>query len=70
MARRVYTVREGKHLGCDGPVLATGYRSDHPAREPAIGDILYLEGSGPWRVVDYMKSDPSGDNLLIVERVE
>src|SRR4051812_46491529 len=46
------------------------YRSAHSVREPKIGEILELpDGSGRWRVVDWMLTDHVGssENLLIVE---
>jgi hypothetical protein len=72
MARVVWTVREGKTGGFDAPELASGYRSSHPVREPKLGDVLYLpDGSGPWRVVDWLLADRmnSADNVLVVERL-
>jgi hypothetical protein len=38
--------------------------------EPKIGDVLVLpDGSGPWRVVDWMLADryESTENVLVVE---
>jgi hypothetical protein len=71
MARVVWTVREGKP-GSDAPELVSGYRSSHPVHEPKLGDVLFLpDGSGPWRVVDWLLADrlTSEDNVLVVERV-
>jgi hypothetical protein len=65
-------VREGRRGGFDAPELVRGYRSSHPVHEPKLGDVLYLpDGSGPWRVVDWMLADRvnSPDNVLVVERL-
>jgi hypothetical protein len=71
VARIVWSVREGKVGEVDAPELSADYRSAHPVREPKIGEILALpDGSGPWRVVDWMLTDhvDSPGNVLIVER--
>jgi hypothetical protein len=70
MAGVVWTVREGKSDEFDGPVVASGYRSPHPVREPSLGDVLRLpDGSGPWRVVDWKMGSRAGSagNVLVVE---
>jgi hypothetical protein len=72
VARVVWSVREGKAGEVDAPELAVGYRSTNPVREPKIGEVLRLpDGSGPWRVVDWMLTDrvDSPENVLIVERI-
>jgi len=41
--------------------------------EPKLGDVLVLpDGSGPWRVVDWMLADRHGstENVLVVERFD
>jgi hypothetical protein len=71
MARVVWTMREGNADGLDAPELASGFRSTHPVHEPKLGEILHLpDGSGPWRVVDWMLTDhvDSPGNVLVVER--
>jgi hypothetical protein len=72
MARVVWSIREGKAGQFDAPELVSGYQSTHPVHEPRIGEILNLpDGSGPWRVVDWMLADraDSAANVLVVERV-
>jgi hypothetical protein len=73
MARVVWSVRQGKVGNLNGPELAKGYRSAHPVQEPKLGDVLYLpDGSGPWRVVDWLLADRTsspGENVLVVEPV-
>jgi len=67
----VWSVREGKAGQFDAPELAGGYRSPDPVHEPKIGQVLRLpDGSGPWRVVDWMLADrtDSPGNVLVVER--
>ena len=69
----MWSVREGKIDQVDAPELVSGYRGAHPVREPKIGEVLHLpDGSGPWRVVDWMLTDrvDSPRNVLVVERVE
>lgn len=71
MSRVVWSVREGKTGQFDAPELVSGYRSPHPVHEPKIGEVLRLpDGSGPWRVVDWMLADraDSPGNVLVVER--
>ena len=71
MARVVWSVREGKVDEFDAPEIAAGYRSANPVHEPRIGEVLRLpDGSGPWRVVDWMLTDrvDSPGNVLLVER--
>jgi hypothetical protein len=71
MSRVLWSVREGRVGESDAPELAGGYHSTHPVREPKIGEILELsDGSGRWRVVDWMLTDrgDSSENILIVER--
>jgi hypothetical protein len=68
----VWTVREGNANEFNGPVIATGFRSPHPVREPSLGDILRLPNrSGPWRVVDWKMASraESQGNVLVVESV-
>jgi hypothetical protein len=72
MARVVWSVREGKVGGFNAPELVGDYRSSHPVHEPKLGELLYLpDGSGPWRVVDWMLADRvnSRHNVLVVERL-
>jgi hypothetical protein len=64
----VWHVREGS-LG--GRELASAYRY-HPfsVDEPHIGtDDVFLEGAGPWRVIDVQRTDllESDGNILVVE---
>jgi hypothetical protein len=71
VTRVVWSVREGKAGELDAPELAAGYRSANPVSEPKIGEVLRLpDGSGPWRVVDWMLTDrvDSPENVLLVER--
>ena len=71
VARVLWSVREGKSDQFDAPELASGYRSAHPVHEPKLGEVLHLpDGSGPWRVVDWMLTDraESPGNVLVVER--
>jgi hypothetical protein len=71
MARVVWSIREGKAGQFDAPELVSGFRSANPVHEPKIGEVLQLpDGSGPWRVVDWMLSDrvDSPGNVLVVER--
>jgi hypothetical protein len=70
MARVAWIVRQGKRGDFDGPELMRGYRSPGEVSEPKIGDVLVLpDGSGPWRVVDWMFADSyeSTENVLVVE---
>jgi hypothetical protein len=67
----VWSVREGKAGQFDAPELVGGYRSPDPVHEPKIGQVLRLpDGSGPWRVVDWMLADRADapGNVLVVER--
>jgi hypothetical protein len=69
----LWTVKEGKQDEFDGRVIASGFRSAHPVREPSLGDVLRLpDGSGPWRVVDWKmgSSAASSGNVLVVERFD
>ena len=71
MSRVVWSVREGKAGQFDAPELVGGYRSPDPVHEPKIGQVLRLpDGSGPWRVVDWVVADrvDSPKNVLLVER--
>lgn len=71
MARVVWSIREGKIGQFDAPELVSGYRSRHPVHEPKLGEVLHLpDGSGPWRVVDWMLTDrvDSPGNVVVVER--
>lgn len=71
MARVVWSVREGNVDQFDAPELISRYRATHPVHEPKIGEVLNLpDGSGPWRVVDWMLTDraDSPANVLLVER--
>ena len=72
VARVVWSIREGKAGQFDAPELVSGFRSTHPVHEPKIGEVLHLpDGSGPWRVVDWMLADhvDSPENVLVVEQV-
>jgi hypothetical protein len=65
----LWTVREGRAGEFDGPEIVRGYRPS-ALGEPKLGDHLYLpDGSGPWRVVDWMMGDriASPENVLVVE---
>ncbi len=70
MGSFVWHVREGS---LDGPELASAYRY-HPfsVDEPHIGtDDVFLEGAGPWRVIDFQRVEEdltSDGNILVVER--
>jgi hypothetical protein len=71
VSRVVWSVREGKAGQFDAPELVGGYRSPDPVHEPKIGQVLRLpDGSGPWRVVDWVVADrvDSPKNVLLVER--
>ena len=64
----VWHVREGS---LDGAELESAYRY-HPfsVDEPQIGtDDVFLEGAGPWRVIDLQRTDvlESDGNILVVE---
>jgi hypothetical protein len=64
-----WSVREGQVGEFDAPEIASGYRSIG-VHEPKLGDLIYLDdGSGPWRVVDWMMGDKrdSPENVLVVE---
>ena len=70
MGSFVWHVREGS---LDGPELARAYRY-HPfsVDEPEVGtDDVFLEGAGPWRVIDVQRTDVlvSDGNVLVVEAV-
>jgi hypothetical protein len=70
MARVAWIVRQGKRGDFGGPELARDYRSQGQVSEPKLGDVLVLpDGSGPWRVVDWMLADryESTENVLVVE---
>jgi hypothetical protein len=65
----VWHVREASF---EGPELASAYRY-HPfsVDEPHFGtDDVFLEGAGPWRVIDFRRTDvlESDGNILVVER--
>jgi hypothetical protein len=65
----VWHVREGSF---EGPELASAYRY-HPfsVDEPEVGtDDVFLEGAGPWRVIDVQRTEvlESDGNILVVER--
>ena len=65
----VWHVRKGS---LDRPELASAYRY-HPFSifEPHIGtDDVFLDGDGPWRVIDLQRTDllESDGNILVVER--
>ena len=70
MGSFLWHVREGTF---EGPELAGAYRY-HPfsVDEPHIGtaDIFVADDSGPWRVIDFQRTDvPESDgNILVVER--
>jgi hypothetical protein len=65
----VWRVREGSF---DGPELASAYRyQPFSVYEPHVGtDDVYIEGAGPWRVIDFQRTDvlESDGNILVVER--
>jgi hypothetical protein len=66
----VWTVKEGKPDDFDGPMIVSGYRTQHPVREPSLGDVLRLtDDSGAWRVVDWKLTNhfASPGNVLVVE---
>ena len=69
MGSFVWHVREGSF---EGPELASMYRY-HPfsVDEPHIGtDDVFLEGAGPWRVIDLQRTDvlEADRNILVGER--
>ena len=69
MGSFVWRVREGSF---EGPELASAYRY-HPfsVDEPHTGtDDVFLEGAGPWRVIDVRRTEvlESDGNILVVER--
>ena len=71
MARIEWIVRQGKRGDFDGPELMRDYRSQGQVSEPRLGDVMVLpDGSGPWRVVDWMLADgyESTEDVLVVER--
>jgi hypothetical protein len=73
MARVAWIVRQGKRGVFDGPELARDYHSQGQVSETKLGDVLVLpDGSGPWRVVDWMLADRHGstENVLVVERFD
>ena len=68
MGSFLWHVRQGSS---EGPELASAYRY-HPfsVYEPQIGtDDVFLEGDGPWRVIDLQRTDElkSDGNILVVE---
>ena len=68
MGSFVWHVREGSF---EGPELASAYRY-HPfsVDEPEVGtDDVFLEGAGPWRVIDVQRTEVlvSDGNVLVVE---
>jgi hypothetical protein len=68
----MWSVRQGRVGEFDAPELMNGYRSVSPVHEPKLGDVLRLpDGSGPWRVVDWMVADriDAPGNVLVVESV-
>jgi hypothetical protein len=72
MGRVMWSVRQGRVGEFDAPELMNGYRSVSPVHEPKLGDVLRLpDGSGPWRVVDWMVADriDAPGNVLVVESV-
>jgi hypothetical protein len=72
MGRVMWSVRQGRVGEFDAPELMNGYRSLSPVHEPKLGDVLRLpDGSGPWRVVDWMVADriDAPGNVLVVESV-
>jgi hypothetical protein len=53
----------------DGRIVGIGYRTPRSAPVPKFGELLRLpDGSGPWRVVDWLNTNlsPVG-NVLVVE---
>jgi hypothetical protein len=72
MGRVMWSVRQGRAGEFDAPELMREFRSLNPVHEPKLGDVLRLpDGSGPWRVVDWMVADRSDEpgNVLFVESV-
>lgn len=70
MGRVVWSVRQGRSGELDAPEILGGYRSTSRVHEPKLGDVLRLpDGSGPWRVVDWVVADRVDDpgNVLVVE---
>lgn len=70
MGRVVWSVRQGRVGEFDAPEILGGYRSTSRVHEPKLGDVLRLpDGSGPWRVVDWVVADRVDDpgNVLVVE---
>ena len=69
MGSLVWHVRQGS---LDGPELASAYRyQPFSVYEPHIGtDGVYIEDAGPWRVIDFQRTDElhSDGNILVVER--
>jgi hypothetical protein len=65
----LWHVRKG---ALEGPELASAYRyRPFSILEPHIGtDDVFLEGDGPWRVIDFQRTDQleSDGNVLVVER--
>jgi hypothetical protein len=65
----VWHVRQGS---LDGPELASAYRYRPFSNfEPDVGtDDVFIEGDGPWRVIDCQRTDQleSDGNVLAVER--
>ena len=69
MGSFVWHVREASFKGAE---LASAYRY-HPfsVDEPHVGtDDVFLEGIGPWRVIDFRRTEvlESDGNILVVER--
>jgi hypothetical protein len=72
MGHVTWSVRQGRAGEFDAPELMRGFRSLNPVNEPKLGDVLRLpDGSGPWRVVDWMVADriDAPGNVLVVESV-
>ena len=69
MAGVVWTVREGRPDKFNGPVVVSGFRAQHPVREPSLGDVLHLTDGSGWRVVDWKLTNRSASpgNILVVE---
>jgi len=65
----LWHVRQGS---LDGPELASAYRyRPFSIFEPHVGtDDVFLEGDGPWRVIDFQRTEQleSDGNVLVVER--
>jgi len=60
-----WTVRENTKRGF---ILAKGHQA--PAgQERRIGEVVYLDGTNRWRVIDFEIVEPQAEGILVVERV-